>query len=98
MIEIEDVYDIVDDMEEELESAEEYVHRAIRCARNDQKNKLIAMAKEELHHYTELEDMLKTHMGLMEGDLKAFVAKKHERLLKEYSEIHYLIAKAMNDT
>jgi hypothetical protein len=88
------IYELLENMEEELEDAEKYVDKAIECGRMHSPNKSVylSLAEEELKHYEKLEGVLKSHE--IPEDMKWYLDKKHAHLLKEHANIKYMIAKA----
>ena len=88
------IYEILEEMEDELEGAEEYVEKAIECARYHSPHKSIYMslAEDEIHHYEKLESMLKSfEIG---DEMKWYVDKKHSEMMKKHAHIKYMISNA----
>lgn len=91
----EKIHGLLENMEDELEDAEKYAHKAISCMHHhDKADVFIEIAEEELTHYTKLEGMLKEHLKTLEGDLQKFAEMKHIELSDEYVEVKHLIKKA----
>jgi rubrerythrin len=91
------IYDIIEDMEDELDGAEEYAEASIRCKDSEHyaaAKIYVLMAEDEMTHFEKLEDMLKTHIVSIEGEFKKFVTKKHSALAHKYAEVKLLVDKA----
>ena len=88
------IYELLENMDEELEDAEKYVEKAIECGRahSPHKSVYISLAEDELKHYERLESILKSHE--IPEDMKWYLEKKHAHLIKEHANIKYMIAKA----
>lgn len=88
------IYNILEEMEDELEEAEEYAVKAVECARMHSPNKSVylSLAEDELKHYEKLEGVLKSHE--IPEDMKWYVDKKHGHMLKKHSEVKYMLNKA----
>jgi hypothetical protein len=94
---IDKIYEILEEMEDELDGAEKYAHKAMHCAKSSDGGRptmYVNMAEDELGHFNKLDSMLKTHIASLEGDMKKFVELHHSMLMKEYSEIKFLLSKA----
>lgn len=92
---IDKIYDLLENMEEELEDAEKYAVHAVECARHHSphKNTYISLAEDELKHFEKLSEMLKAHTDIGE-ELKHYVSRKHTEMLKEHGNIRFLLAEA----
>lgn len=88
---VEKIYDILEEMDEELESAEEYVGHAMSDVAH--KSAYLSIAEDELKHFERFADMLKSYSGLSE-DMKHFVDKKRMHMMRKHAYIKYSIAKA----
>jgi DNA-binding protein H-NS len=88
------IYEILEEMEDELKEAEEYAEKAIECARyhSSHKSTYISLSEDEMKHYEKLEAMLKAYE--IPEDMKWYVDKKHGHMLKKHSEIKYMLNKA----
>lgn len=88
------IYNILEEMEEELEDAEKYAVKAVECARMHSPNKSVylSLAEDELKHYERLEGVLKSHE--IPEDMRWYVDKKHMHLTKEHGEVKYMVNKA----
>ena len=88
---IDHIYEMIEEMCEKLEGAEEYAHRAMACKDPSKKAIYMDMANDELHHFEKLGDMLmsNSHMG---EELKQYIVMKHGAMLKKHAYIKYLIA------
>jgi hypothetical protein len=94
---IEKIYDLIEAMEVELEGAEKYARKAFECAmhkRHSDASSYASMAEEELRHYEKLDAMLKEHYDALEGDMKHYIDHKRGHLMRELSEVKYMISKA----
>lgn len=92
---IDKIYDLLEDMEEEIEDAEEYAMRAIECAKTHPAHKAmyLSMAEDELKHFEKLGEILMSHTD-MGDELKYFVHKKHSAMLKDHAHVKLMMAKA----
>ena len=92
---IDKVYDIFEEMEEELEDAEEYALWAAECARHNSPHAstLMSIAEDELKHFEKLAEILKSYKDFDE-DLQEFINLKHNHLLKKHAKVRYIIANA----
>jgi hypothetical protein len=92
---VDKIYDLMEEMEDELEGAEDYAKKAIECAKTHPSDKqmYVMMAEDELKHFDKLAGILKSHTDMDEG-LKHYVNRKHVDMLKEYAEIKHIIARA----
>ena len=90
---VEHIYEIIEEMYEELEGAEEYAHRAMECKDPQKKAMYLDMASDELHHFEKLGEMLMSHSHIGE-ELKQYIVLKHEAMLKKHAYIKYLISSA----
>ena len=88
---IDKIYELLEEMEEELEDAEEYVGHAMSCPQH--KSMYLNIAEDELKHFEKLSDMLKTHTNISE-DMKHYIDKKRMHMLKKHAYIKYSISKA----
>jgi hypothetical protein len=90
---IEKVYDIFEEMEEELKSAEEYALWAAECARHNSPHAstLMGIAEDELKHFEKLGEMLKNYKDFSE-DMQEFVNLKHNHMIKKHAKIKYILA------
>ena len=91
---VDKIYDLLEEMEEELEDAEEYVGQAMACPTH--KSTFLNLAEDELKHFEKLSDMLKSYTGLSE-DMKHYIDKKRLHMLRKHAYIKYSISKA-NET
>ena len=92
---IDKIYDLLENMEEELEDAEKYAVHAVECARHHSpyKTSYIALAEDELKHFERLSAMLKEHTDIGE-EMKHYVHRKHTEMLKEHGNIKFLLSEA----
>lgn len=88
---VEKIYDIIEEMDEELESAEEYVGHAMTDPAH--KSAYLNIAEDELKHFEKFAEMLKSYTGLSD-DMKRFIEKKRMHLMRKHAYIKYSIAKA----
>lgn len=88
---IEKVYDILEEMDEELETAEEYVGHAMSDPAH--KSTYLNIAEDELKHFERFSEMLKSVTGLSE-DMKHYVDKKRMHMMRKHAYIKYSISKA----
>lgn len=91
------IFEIIEEMEDELEDAEDYAERAVECAAHKHRastSAYISMAEDELRHFEKLDAMLKEHYESLEGNVKEFVDHKHAHLMREHAEIKYMLTKA----
>ena len=94
---IEKIYDLIEGMEEELEGAEKYAHKAFECAmhkRHSDASSYTSMAEEELRHYEKLDSMLKEHYDALGEEMKHYIDHKRGHLMRELAEIKHMISKA----
>ena len=90
---VEHIYNFIEEMYEELEGAEEYANRAISCKDPQRKAMYLDMAKDELHHFEKLGEMLMNHSHIGE-EMKEYIAMKHGAMMKKHAYINYLISSA----
>lgn len=90
---VEHIYEMIEEMYEELEGAEEYAHRAMACKDPQKKAMYLDMASDELHHFEKLGEMLMSHSHIGE-ELKSYILLKHSAMLKKQAYIKYLISSA----
>lgn len=92
---VDKVYDIFEEMEEELESAEEYALWAAECARHNSPHAstLMSIAEDELKHFEKLGEILKSYKDFGE-DMQEFISLKHNHLLKKHAKVKYILANA----
>lgn len=92
---VEKAYDIMEEMEEELESAEEYALWAAECARHNSPHAstLMSIAEDELKHFEKLGEILKSYKDFGE-DMQEFISLKHNHMLKKHAKVKYILANA----
>jgi thioesterase domain-containing protein len=92
---IDKVYDLFEEMEEELEDAEKYALWAAECAKHNSSHAstLMSIAEDELKHFEKLGEILKSYKGFGE-DMQAFIEKKHSHMLKKHAKVKYILANA----
>ena len=93
---IDKVYDILEDMDEELEEAEEYARRAVECSKTHpaHKSMYLSMAEDELKHFEKLGEILMSHSANFGDEMKYFIAKKHSAMQKNHANVKMIISKA----
>lgn len=90
---IDKVYDLFEEMEEELEDAEKYALWAAECAKHNPSHAstLISIAEDELKHFEKLGEILKSYKGFGE-DMQEYIDKKHAHMMKKHAKVKYIIA------
>lgn len=90
---VEKIHDLIDEMWEELEDAEEYADKGMECNDPAYKSAYFAMAHDELHHFEKLGEMLKEHHNVGE-EMKKYIDLSHASMLKKHAYIKFLISNA----
>ena len=90
---IDKVYDIFEEMEEELEDAEEYALWAAECSKHNSSHAstLMSIAEDELKHFEKLGEILKSYKGFGE-DMQEYIDKKHAHMLKKHAKVKYMLS------